>query len=301
MFDENFYLKTYPDVKQAVASGAFKDAFSHFMTFGRHEGRKMTEDVFDEQYYLSMNSDVKMNGYKHFLKFGYKEDRWYRWSYHHFKKRIDIIRKATLADLQDTNTLTNIIIDLGVGPTSSFGKSSYPKGMETGKGLRIYQNPMQMAQYLIFLADKHIESYIELGVYCGGTFILTVEYLNRFNKLKTKIAVDKMNWRGSNLPRYKNYEDFEFWQIDTKSEDFKNMIQEDKFDLAFIDADHEYDFVKSDYNIIKPRTRMVALHDVGSPIICPDVVKFWQEIKDNTCVEFLDNTNGYTGMGIGVK
>jgi SAM-dependent methyltransferase len=40
MFDEAFYLATYPDVAQAVQSGQFVDAWQHFERHGRAEGRR---------------------------------------------------------------------------------------------------------------------------------------------------------------------------------------------------------------------------------------------------------------------
>lgn len=49
-FDEAFYLATYPDVAQAIASGAELSAWHHYLHFGRQEGRIATR--FDEAFYL---------------------------------------------------------------------------------------------------------------------------------------------------------------------------------------------------------------------------------------------------------
>lgn len=39
-FDEYFYLKTYPDVKTAIASGKIRSGWQHYIMYGRKENRK---------------------------------------------------------------------------------------------------------------------------------------------------------------------------------------------------------------------------------------------------------------------
>jgi MoaA/NifB/PqqE/SkfB family radical SAM enzyme len=45
VFDEQFYLATYPDVADAVRSGAFANAYDHYVRFGAAEGRKPALDL----------------------------------------------------------------------------------------------------------------------------------------------------------------------------------------------------------------------------------------------------------------
>lgn len=81
-FDEGFYLERNPDVAQAVALGAFRSGFEHFLSFGQAEGRDPSV-LFDENYYLTNNQDVDdavkagafRSGYDHFLSFGIFEGR----------------------------------------------------------------------------------------------------------------------------------------------------------------------------------------------------------------------------------
>ena len=40
MFDEAWYLTTYPDVAEAVRSGRAKSGYDHFIEHGYGEGRK---------------------------------------------------------------------------------------------------------------------------------------------------------------------------------------------------------------------------------------------------------------------
>ena len=43
MFDEGFYLRRYPDVTEAVAKGLLASAWEHYDSFGRAEGRAISE------------------------------------------------------------------------------------------------------------------------------------------------------------------------------------------------------------------------------------------------------------------
>lgn len=45
MFDESYYLATYPDVAAAVASGAFANGYEHYVRFGATEGRRPAPDL----------------------------------------------------------------------------------------------------------------------------------------------------------------------------------------------------------------------------------------------------------------
>lgn len=79
-FDERFYLIAYPDVKDAIARRQIKDAYSHYQTFGRFEGRFPR---FSEASYLAKNPDVAeavrrrsiRSGYDHWVRIGRFENR----------------------------------------------------------------------------------------------------------------------------------------------------------------------------------------------------------------------------------
>jgi hypothetical protein len=56
--DETWYMATYQDVEQAIASGAVKSAKDHFVSNGYFEGRLPARIVVDEQFYISQYPDV---------------------------------------------------------------------------------------------------------------------------------------------------------------------------------------------------------------------------------------------------
>lgn len=83
IFDENFYLTSYPDVKAAVAAKAFTSGLQHFQLFGLAEGRTLVSPFYNEESYLKTNPDVAAavqggafkSGMQHYVLFGETEGR----------------------------------------------------------------------------------------------------------------------------------------------------------------------------------------------------------------------------------
>lgn len=71
-FDAEWYLQTYPDVKDAGANPA-----EHYLKFGAAEGRRPSAE-FDGNWYLQRYPDVAQSGVNpllHYIKFGRNEGR----------------------------------------------------------------------------------------------------------------------------------------------------------------------------------------------------------------------------------
>jgi hypothetical protein len=57
--DEEWYLNTYEDIRQAVKEGTVPSARQHFISDGYFEGRRPFPIVVDEAWYLAQYPDVK--------------------------------------------------------------------------------------------------------------------------------------------------------------------------------------------------------------------------------------------------
>jgi hypothetical protein len=57
-FDPEFYLATYPDIREAHKSGRITDLVSHFVETGYFEGRMGSMPAFDEQFYMKTYPDI---------------------------------------------------------------------------------------------------------------------------------------------------------------------------------------------------------------------------------------------------
>ena len=84
LFDERYYIDTYPDI-----AGAELEAFEHFFRYGYREGRR-PNPRFDPNWYLTTYPDVKLQPLLHYAQFGEAEGRrpipyfdptWYREKY----------------------------------------------------------------------------------------------------------------------------------------------------------------------------------------------------------------------------
>ncbi|NES79662.1 MULTISPECIES: SGNH/GDSL hydrolase family protein [Okeania] len=81
LFDEQFYLETYPGVAEAVANGTVSNGFFHFIRFGQFESRDPNA-IFNTNFYLANNPGVAaaveqnlLTPTEHFINFGQFEQR----------------------------------------------------------------------------------------------------------------------------------------------------------------------------------------------------------------------------------
>lgn len=190
--------------------------------------------------------------------------------------RIQLIKQSKLEDLQDTDFLEKLIIKLGFNTEELREQPKIVK--DNGGGLLIWQYPNQFSKYLSLLQKQNIKSYIEIGCRWGGTFVLTNEYLKRFNNIHKSIAIDIID---SPVVNYCILNDeTQFIKINSQSQEFKNYMNNNYFDLIFIDGDHNYSGVKNDYEISKNSGKIFVFHDIVNDVV-PGVIQFWNELKNN--------------------
>ncbi len=226
--------------------------------------------------------------------------------------RVDLvvaeIRRAALENLRDPAWLEHYLLPkLGLnGETlSEFPEHLYPW---CGFGVRSWQYPAQFSKYLVYLSSKNIKSYLEIGCRHGGTFIITVEYLKRFNHVPLACAIDIQE---SEIMRaYKRSEaGIAYGLLSSLSPEGRTLCQQMRWDLVMIDGDHSYDGCSADYNTVRDHARLIALHDIVSDA-CPGVKQLWGELKRAVPVlrreEFVDQyesvvtRTGQKFLGMGV-
>lgn len=82
-FDEDWYLSSNPDLKEAIPSSTFKSGWHHFINVGYFEGRSPTEPTVDNEWYMTRYEDVATaildgvfsSAREHYVKLGRAEGR----------------------------------------------------------------------------------------------------------------------------------------------------------------------------------------------------------------------------------
>jgi hypothetical protein len=82
-FEEEWYVKIYPDVADGIRAEKFKSGREHYLTFGYFESRLPCDPNVDEVWYVKTYRDAKEGIAKgkfksatdHFIEFGYREGR----------------------------------------------------------------------------------------------------------------------------------------------------------------------------------------------------------------------------------
>ncbi|HUW17143.1 MAG TPA: class I SAM-dependent methyltransferase [Actinomycetes bacterium] len=140
------------------------------------------------------------------------------------------------------------------------------------------QHPMEVLHLIEFLETKDPKLFIEVGVWRGGNAAI----------LKTCfpdariIGVDLLTPDAPEISDHPSLRD----AIDTFGIELVSgptdvtfpivvdMIGDQKADYLFIDAAHDYDSVKRDFETWSPLARYVGFHDVHNP----DVLRYWLEL-----------------------
>jgi len=207
-----------------------------------------------------------------------------------------LLRSLDAERLRNPELVANIVRTFGIvawGPRTIGPEVQFINPDNVG----IAQTPDQIAKALIYLSQFKINTYCEIGVYHGGNFLFSSEYLRRFNPEIKCYGVDPTDYINASI---KELIDKELW-INLKSLTSEEMKGE-KFDYVFIDGDHVQPWPQRDWQNLGQHAKICGFHDLQDPG-WPDVGKFWETLKgnkDNVMVEFLDDLSNCKTHGIGI-
>lgn len=233
----------------------------------------------------------------------------------HFRARVNSMFHP-LAGLQAEHAvkdLERVVIESGLSDCSLF---NFPAEIQEncGKGLNIWQYPIQFAPYLAKVAKLvKPQSYLEIGIRFGGTFAFTTEYLKKFTGLKYATGVDLLE-----SPFMLAYEQerlgVDFIMADSHKPESEEMIKKKDYDLVLVDGDHCYEGCMADVMMTSRFAKAVALHDICDQGFPNGVPKVWAELPEKlkgwSFFEFTEqykdvsDKNGgktYLGIGLAVK
>lgn len=206
---------------------------------------------------------------------------------------LSIVRDASKDELTDRAWLEDAIQRAGVYPAQEIPSHVWT----VGSGLGICQHPNQFAPYLVELSRLKISSYVEIGVWVGGTFAFTVEYLRHFG-LKKALAVD-IEIKDT-VRQFCEQDDVDCYEAPSTSPEARRVIKAAKPDLILVDGDHTEEGARADWKFAASVAPWVAVHDiVGSGF--PGVIKVWDEIelpKQEWIEQYPQSGAPQNGMGL---
>jgi len=182
---------------------------------------------------------------------------------------------------------------------------------------KVQQHPQEIQEFVAFLADKKIASFLEVGSKFGGTLWMITRIMPKGSRV---VSVDLPNshWGRSesqeslvacmNELRREGYDAHLFLGDSTNPDIVKQVVKLAPFDAVFIDANHTEQYVRRDFANYGRLGRICCFHDIGwnnpTPIgrMAIEVPKVWAELKDthgqHATFSEIRHDIGHNGIGI---
>jgi cephalosporin hydroxylase len=196
--------------------------------------------------------------------------------------------------------------------------ADYLSALQGVRGFPAWQNRGEVLALLDVVAALRPRRACEIGSMEGGTLFLLTQMCH------PEAHVISLDWRYTEarrrtFPRFARHRQrLSLVEADSHAPATRRRVEEllagEPLDFLFIDGDHSYVGVKSDFEMFAPLVRpggFVAFHDIvadwraskGEPTVRDSggVPRFWAELRErySNCREFIDNPQ-QDGCGIGV-
>lgn len=175
---------------------------------------------------------------------------------------------------------------------------------EVGKAHGALQHPQEALELIKYLREKQVKLVLEVGVWRAGlaaqikTFIPEVEIIGvDINQLRDEgeLNGDKCYpWLENNIKEFGIKYVIGNSHDQVTKDKVLSYLGSRKADFCFIDAGHDYDSVKKDFEMWSPLAKAIGFHDLHNEI---GPWRLWEEIKDNYLNHELKAENG---LGIGI-
>lgn len=184
--------------------------------------------------------------------------------------------------------------------------------------IRAWQLRNEIKQLVEFVKKEKPECILEIGTAKGGTLYIFSRYLDSMNTILSvdlpggNVDFEKRYGFEYNGQKEKIFREFapskkmKFVRGSSQQDGSFTKVSEmtDNIDFLFIDGDHSYKGVKSDfemYSKLVSEGGIIALHDIiDHPDNQYDVPQFWKKIKNDYETKEIISNEKQTSGGIGV-
>jgi len=149
--------------------------------------------------------------------------------------------------------------------------------IEPVAGHKTFHNHYHIIYDIITSFEHGNLSCLEIGPYAGASAALMCSNTKVNKVISIDIASQNEEPCKRNVDKFKNKDcDYHFIVGDSKSIQTVNMLDNicSEFDIIFIDGDHHYDYVISDFKLYSPKLKKggyLIFDDYNDTVYCPDV------------------------------
>ncbi len=218
----------------------------------------------------------------------------------------DAFSSMSVSELSDYKFLSSFIFNKCGLIFSKFIKINYPdpSKLNCWRGVNSKQYPDELAKLLVFIYRNKFEinSYCEIGIERGGTFCIIDSFLRSVNpNMGESMGIEcrLSDRRRFFIDKYVNNCPEAKYKIINSSQ----FRPSKKYDLCFLDGDHSYAGAKSDFELMKPFSKYIAMHAIHLNITnngARSVRELWSDL-DGDKIEFLNEDDLFPiPVGIGL-
>ena len=179
--------------------------------------------------------------------------------------------------------------------------------------IRPIQDRAEFLEFAQLIATQRPRNVLEIGTFRGGTLFVLARLsqpdatlvsldlpFSRFGSLSRKLQAPL--FRSFTQSRQRLL----LLREDSHSEETRSRVAkalDGPIDLLFIDGDHSYNGVKSDFEMYSPLVRkagIIAFHDIANVRTDYGVGRFWNEVKSTFKYREIINPGAAEAPGIGV-
>jgi cephalosporin hydroxylase len=218
-----------------------------------------------------------------------------------------------ITNIRDALSVLPLLLRLGALQSETSPEALVDLSLEY-PAIRPLQSRSEFVEYAHVVAEQRPKTALEIGSFRGGTlFVLT----RLADPGATVISLDLPgSWFGRffrwvQAPIFNRFtrerQTLHLLRRDSHSQEtlstVSKLLKGRELDLLFIDGDHTYDGVRTDFEMYSPMVRrggIVAFHDIAVQPLPDEVVRFWNEIKPHYRHKEILHCTGHDAMGIGL-